>query len=315
MSLPDPNELFEAYYYSHSCGEPYGRTEFFLRLFDNLAERIVTNIGPKTVLDAGCAMGMLVEYLRKRGVDAWGVDISEYAIQNVHPDIKPYCWVGSITEPFPRRYDLIVSIEVLEHMAQPDAEKAAVNICQHTDDILFSSTPNDYKEATHFNVQSPEVWAELFARQGFYRDVDFDASFITPWAARYRRNREPVHRLVRDYERKFWLLWKENSDLRRLILENRDQLAAYDQQFHALEAETARLNQVIQDLITQIGQRDQKIQDLSFEKQVLTAQLADIHEGDVWKIALRLRALRLRLAPVGSRRERALQQIQRLFRV
>jgi septal ring factor EnvC (AmiA/AmiB activator) len=193
-------------------------------------------------------------------------------------------------------------------MAQPDAEKAAVNICQHTDDILFSSTPNDYKEATHFNVQSPGVWAELFARQGFYRDVDFDASFVTSWAARYRRNREPVHRLVRDYERKFWLLWKENSDLRRLILENRDQLAAYDQQFHALEAETARLNQVIQDLSNQV-------QELSFQKQVLTAQLADIHEGDVWKIALRLRALRLRLAPVGSRRERALQQIQRLFRV
>lgn len=28
--------------------------------------------------------------------------------------------------------------------------------------------------ASHINVQPPEYWAQLFARQGFFRDVDFD---------------------------------------------------------------------------------------------------------------------------------------------
>jgi hypothetical protein len=98
-------------------------------------------------------------------------------------------------------------------------------LCQHSDDILFSSTPNDYKEVSHFNVQPPEYWAELFAREGFFRDVDFDASFITPWAVRYRKVDEPLHRIVRNYERKFWLLWKENSDLRDLTIELREDLA------------------------------------------------------------------------------------------
>jgi len=169
-------------------------------------------------------MGFLVEELRRRGVECYGVDISEYAIARVHPDVRPFCWVGSITEPFPQRYDLIVCIEIVEHMPAAEAEKAIANLCQHTDDILFSSTPFDYKELTHFNVQPPEYWAELFARQGFFRDVDFDASFIVPWAVRFRRKTEPLPRLVREYERRFWLLWKENVDLRELGREVRSQL-------------------------------------------------------------------------------------------
>ena len=47
------------------------------------------------------------------------------------------------------------------------------NLCPHTADVLFSSTPFDYDEATHLNVQPPDYWAALFARHGFYRDVDF----------------------------------------------------------------------------------------------------------------------------------------------
>ena len=63
-----------------------------------LDERI--NLRPATVLDAGCAMGFLVEWLRKYDIAAEGVDISEYAIQKAHESVKPYVRVGSITEPF-----------------------------------------------------------------------------------------------------------------------------------------------------------------------------------------------------------------------
>jgi hypothetical protein len=50
----------------------------------------------------------------------------------------------------------------------------------------------------------PGYWAEQFARRQFYRDLDFDASFITPWAVRFRRSGEPFHRLVHRYERRSW---------------------------------------------------------------------------------------------------------------
>ncbi|MFV2044460.1 MAG: methyltransferase type 12, partial [Anaerolineales bacterium] len=111
-----------------------------------------------------------------------------------------------------------------------ESQQAIANLCGHTDDILLSSTPFDYKEATHFNVQRPEYWGEAFARHGYFRDVDFDASFITPWAFRSRRKTDPFPQVVREYERRFWSLWKENTDLRDLATEMRDQLAAGERQ-------------------------------------------------------------------------------------
>jgi SAM-dependent methyltransferase len=241
MDSPKTAEIFDAFYYTHGCGRPYQRDDEWLRFFGAIADRIVSDISPSSVLDAGCAMGFLVEKLRERGVEAFGVDISEYAIAQAHPDIRPFCWVGSVAAPLPRRYDLIVSIEVLEHMPQDEAERAVANFCQSTDDILFSSTPLDYKEASHLNVHSPEYWATLFARQGFFRDVDFDTSFITPWATRFRRRDDPAPRLISDYERRFWLLWKENTDLRSLALDLRAEIARGAARLAELEHTTAAL--------------------------------------------------------------------------
>ena len=230
------SKLFDEYYFRHGCGEPYERNEVWMSLFAGFADRIVSDIAPGTVLDAGCAKGFLVECLRARGVEAWGVDVSEHAIENVPESVQEYCWVGSITEPLPRDYDLVVCIEVLEHMTPQESHKAVANLCRHTADVLFSSTPFDYKEVSHLNVQPPEYWAGLFARHGFYRDVDFDASFLTPWAVRFRRMQEPVPRLVQNYERKFWLLWKENTDLRKLTFEMREQLAEREHTLNQLES-------------------------------------------------------------------------------
>ena len=224
MTSPEANTLFDAAYYATGLGLPYKRDERWLAFFAGVANKIVAEIGPGSVLDAGCALGMLVEQLRARQVDAEGVDISEFAIGSAHPSVQPYVRVGSVAAPFGRRYDLIVSIEVLEHMPRAEAERAVANFCAHSDDVLFSSSPLDFKEPTHFNVNPPEYWAALFAQHGLFRDVDFDASFVTPWATRFRRRSEPPHRLVRDYERRFWELWRERGDLRQLALEQREQL-------------------------------------------------------------------------------------------
>ena len=297
MDSDQTSSLFDAYYYAHSCGSPVERNDAWLGFFASVADRIVSDIAPKTVLDAGCAWGFLVEALRKRGVEAWGVDISDYAIQNVHPSVKPYCWVGSIADPFPQKYDLIVTIEVLEHMPRPASERALANLCQFSDDILFSSTPFDYKEATHFNVQLPEYWAGQFAGQGFYRDVDFDAGFVTDWAARFTRKNKAIHQVVYDYERKFWQLGKENIDLRRLV--------------NDLRVRQVADAQIIQELQARQVQNDERLDEMVSSQQALQLQIsawedrwADLEKGSGWRLLEKFRRFRIRLFPHGSQRER-----------
>jgi GT2 family glycosyltransferase len=285
-----PEAWYDAWYFRHCCGRPYERSPEWLEFFGRIADRIVTDIGPRTVMDVGCAMGFLVEALRDRGVEAFGIDISEYALQHVREDIRPYVWKASILDPLPGRYDLIVCIEVLEHLPSSEVEKAINHLCQAADDILFSSTPHDFGEPTHLNAQPPEYWAEQFARRGFFRDVDFDASFITPWAIRFRRSTDPLHRVVARYERKFWRLRAENVQLRSRLLEWRDQLARLEEQtstsrIHLTEAE-ARLKseqqrsealvREIESLRTQLAQTEQKLKSEQQRSEALVREIESL---------------------------------------
>ncbi|MBU4352836.1 MAG: class I SAM-dependent methyltransferase [Nanoarchaeota archaeon] len=303
------SSLYDAYYFSHDCGRPYQRDEGWLTFFDQIAQRIIEQFEPKTVLDAGCAWGFLVEAFRNRGVEAYGVDISEYAIQNVHPDIKPYCWIGSITEPFPNKYDLITCIEILEHLPQKEAEKAIENLCTHSNEIVFSSTPFDNKEATHFNVHDPEYWAEQLARYGFYRDMEADLSYITSWAVRFVKTKRTSIRLVREYERKFWQLRKENFDLRQLSIETQDRLRQQDKQVQtfgvqvaALTAHVAEKEQSVQALTAKVAEKEQSVQALS-------AQVAEIESSKAWKLVTVIRKIRVWLIPKDSHRERLVKKV------
>jgi hypothetical protein len=239
---PVGDASFDQYYYEHCCGDPYCRSKTLLGFFAGIADRLVADIAPATVLDAGCAIGLLVESLRTRGVDASGIDLSSYAIGQVHESVREYCRHGSIVDELPQRYDLIVSIEVLEHIPPREAEAAIANLCRHTDDVVFSSSPFDYKEPTHVNVHPPEYWASEFARHGFYRDVDFDGAFITPWTIRFRRSTEPIHRIVRGYERRFWELTLERNYTRTYSMQVQDQLAVQIAQRAALDANLATLH-------------------------------------------------------------------------
>lgn len=209
---------YGAYYFQHDCGVPYERNEHWLGFFGDVAEGIVRNLHPSSVLDAGCAMGFLVEALHKRGVEAWGVDISEYAISRVDESVRDRCRVASLTEPLDRRYDLIACIEVLEHIPPAEADAVLANLCGATDRLLVSTTPDDYSEATHLNVQEPEAWSAALAREGFLRDLDQDLSFLTPWATLYTRREEPLTETVRRYDRSWWRMRKETHEVRRSLL-------------------------------------------------------------------------------------------------
>ena len=294
---------------------PYTRTDEWLRIFGNIAERITHDIAPRSVLDAGCAMGFLVECLRDRGIEAFGVDVSDYAIQRVREDMQPYCWVGSVLHALPRRYDLIVCIEVLEHLTAQECEQAVSNFTQASDDILFSSTPDDFREPTHINVHTPDYWAGLFARHGFYHDVDFDATFITAWAMRFRRSNEPAYRVVETYERRLWQASKEIHETRAFALDLRNQLGESEAQLASVckqlgEAQAQTTQAITERDIAQaqtIAERDQAQGQLADEQrmhQQAARQVTDILSSPGWRFVQGVGSARARLFPPGSRREK-----------
>jgi SAM-dependent methyltransferase len=62
------------------------------------AKMIATVPGVKTVLDVGCAKGFLVKALRNLGLQAYGVDISEYAIGKAESGMREYLRVMKVQD-------------------------------------------------------------------------------------------------------------------------------------------------------------------------------------------------------------------------
>ena len=297
-----PPPAYGAAYFANHCGVAYERNEHWLNFFGNIADHIVRDIAPASSLDVGCAMGFLVEALADRGVDALGVDISEYAIGQVRPDMRERCRVGSALEPFVGHFDVITCIEVVEHMAGADAERAVQNICAHTDDVIFASTPVDYREATHVNVNPPEYWAELFARYGFQRDVAYDPIYVAPWAMRFRRSSDLVPEVVRDYERVLWRLRDEAQQRNDLIISQLAEIEALGGPGALVERERLRVENA------------RLSADLGINQRLLMAaanDLTNLRDSGAGRIVDVVQRTVQLVAPPGSRRQRTLHRAVR----
>ena len=223
----DEQEQYGEYYYRHDCGLPYERNEYWLGLLRQgrrpdrqrpaSDSRCSTQAARRDSWSRRCAA---------RGVEAYGIDVSEYAIGKVDESVAEYCQVGSLTEPLPRRYDLITCVEVVEHIPAEEAETVIATLCAATDRLLLSTRPTTTPRSTHLNVQPPEYWSKLLAREGFFRVVDLDLSYLTPWAALYTRREETPVGLVGEYDGSWCRLRREVIEVRRALLAKQEELVA-----------------------------------------------------------------------------------------
>ena len=87
------------------------------------------------ILDVGCGKGFLINDLKELcpGLDVYGVDISEYAIQNCLSQVKGKCYEGSATKlPFEDKFfDLVISITTLHNLFNYDLDLALQEIKEY----------------------------------------------------------------------------------------------------------------------------------------------------------------------------------------
>lgn len=285
---------YDRRYYQSGLGPPYEESEpHWTHFFGQVAEEIVRQLSPSTVLDAGCATGFLVAALANRGVDATGVDISEYAIGAAVSGAEGRIRVQSLTDPLDGWWDLIVCIEVLEHMPTLDIQAAIDNICNSTNRVLFSSTPHDFSEPSHINVKPVATWISWFAQRGFFRRTDTDTSFLSPWAAVLERKDSSPVELAFTYETELAPLREEVIAKRSALLEaNREigeirnrlfagggMLSDTDREFQHPERVLSLIDEVIglQTELSEIRyQHDRELGTLQLQRALVESSLADL---------------------------------------
>jgi len=120
------------YYHGKKGGYRFARrTSYLGRLFIYLATyyramMIRLFVKPKNCLDVGCGTGKLVQLLRSFGIDAYGVEISDQALEMADKNIRPYLKKGDIVKlPYQKdEFDLVMTFDVLEHMERGKISKA-----------------------------------------------------------------------------------------------------------------------------------------------------------------------------------------------
>jgi 2-polyprenyl-3-methyl-5-hydroxy-6-metoxy-1,4-benzoquinol methylase len=153
-----------------------------------VADAIVVN----SVIDVGCGHGAWLHEWRNLGVtDILGID-GDYVDKRRLVIPADRFIQHDLSQPLMlnRRFDLVQSLEVGEHIAQERADVFVESLVAHGDVILFSAAVPGQGGEFHVNEQPCAYWRDKFASHG-YRTFDFlrprirHQVLVEPW---YRYN-------------------------------------------------------------------------------------------------------------------------------
>jgi SAM-dependent methyltransferase len=134
---------------------------------------ILEMIQPRSVIDIGCGTGAWLSVFKDLGVDdVWGVD-GDYVDRSLL-QIPPERFIArDLTQPFTleRDFDLVISLEVAEHLPPESAGAFVGSLVKLGPVILFSAAIPRQGGTHHVNEQWPEYWAERFRARG-YQAID-----------------------------------------------------------------------------------------------------------------------------------------------
>lgn len=145
---------------------------------ETLASALSKTVKPTKVLDVGCAKGYLVHSFDKLGIEAYGVDVSSYAISSSPSNVRDRLFTVNVENeplPFPDKcFDLVCMLATIEHLRYLDGPLKEIRRVLKPNGFFFvtvatKKTKRD-KEIGHISVYPMEVWMELFKKHGFSMD-------------------------------------------------------------------------------------------------------------------------------------------------
>jgi SAM-dependent methyltransferase len=173
--------------------------EFYENIVDNslssarvVVPLIVDLISPKSVIDVGCASGAWLSVFRDHGVqNILGIDGSHIESSAMLIPQSSFR-AADLSNSFrlQERFDIVVSLEVAEHLPESSANRFVESLCHLAPFILFSAAVPGQRGVNHVNLQWPEYWRQLFAKYGFqmfdpFRALLWHDERVAPW---YRQN-------------------------------------------------------------------------------------------------------------------------------
>ncbi len=136
---------------------------------DAIIPMVQEYVHPNSVIDIGCGIGAWLSVWEKKGVkEIKGVD-------GAYVDKKQLLIDVSNFEDFnleqgyksTKRYDIVMCLEVAEHLPAKSAELFVESLCTLSDVVLFSAAIPAQEGTMHINEQFHEYWGSIFTQKGY----------------------------------------------------------------------------------------------------------------------------------------------------
>ena len=136
---------------------------------DAVIRQVLSSVSVDSVADFGCARGTWLAAWRRAGVlDTMGLDGPYVEVSEL--EIPPQSFHAcDLTVPIDlaRRFALVQSLEVAEHLPPQAARPFVGSLTRHADIVLFSASSPGQGGENHLNEQPYDFWRDRFAEQGY----------------------------------------------------------------------------------------------------------------------------------------------------
>ena len=132
-----------------------------------LAKSLDKSLTFKSAIDVGCAQGLLLEPLLKRGYDITGVEVSESVADYMSQDLLKRVRFGDFSEAS-GQFDLVCCVEVAEHIRPSRSEELVSKLCNLSNKfIFFTAAPPGQDGHGHINCRPHREWKNLFENENY----------------------------------------------------------------------------------------------------------------------------------------------------
>jgi 2-polyprenyl-3-methyl-5-hydroxy-6-metoxy-1,4-benzoquinol methylase len=136
----------QEYYFENSVADPIkGREDAQIGDFKRWLELLESRQGKGRLLDIGCGIGIFLKMAQERGWEAYGVDVSDDAVEIARSRLQVNAQAGTLDEiQFADSFfDVVTLLDAFEHLPDPLADLKAIARVLKKDGVVLLNTPNE----------------------------------------------------------------------------------------------------------------------------------------------------------------------------